>query len=146
MRFLFTLLLLCSASASAEIYKWTDKDGNVHFGDNPNNKEKATELSIDTESKSGVTHSSGRDKDRDRLLKKRAEKRAEKAEKKKEYEAKKKKMRRKCLLAKDRLDQHLRANAIYRVDKKGDRKYYSAKQRAKSEARLRKSISRYCSY
>jgi len=123
MKFFFALLLFCSTSAFAEIYKWTDKDGNVHFGDNPQSEENATELNINTDARSGVTHSSGRDKDRDRLLKNRAEERAEKAEKKKKYEAKKKKMRRKCLLAN-----------------------YSSKQRAKSEKRLRKSISRYCSY
>jgi len=146
MKFFFALLLFCSTSVFSEIYQWTDEDGNVHFGDNPNNKEKATELNIDTESRSGVTHSSGRNEDRDRLLKNRAEDRAEKAEKKEKYEAKKKKMRRKCLLAKDRLNQHLRASAIYKVDTKGERKYYSAKERAKSEKRLRKSISKYCSY
>ena len=146
MKFLFALLLLCSTSAFAEIYQWTDENGNVHFGDNPQNKEKATELNIDTESRSGVTHSSGRDKDRDRLLKNRAEERAEKAEKKKKYEAKKKKMRRNCLVSKDRLKQHLRASAIYKVDTKGERKYYSSRERAKSEKRLRKSISKYCSY
>ncbi len=146
MKFIFALLFLCSTSTFAEIYKWTDENGNVHFGDNPNNKEKATKLKIDTESRTGVTHSSGRDKDRDRLLKNRAEERAEKAEKKEKYKAKKKKMRRKCLLAKDRLDQHLRASAIYKVDSKGERKYYSANQRDKSLKRLRKSISKYCSY
>jgi len=146
MKFFLALLLLCATSAFAEIYKWTDENGNVHFGDNPNNKEKATELKIDTESRTGVTHSSGRNKDRDRLLKNRAEERVEKAKKKKKYEAKKKRMRRKCLLAKDGLDQHLRASAIYKVDSKGERKYYSTKQRAKSLKRLQKSISKYCSY
>ncbi len=146
MKLFFAFLLLFATSALAEIYKWMDENGNVHFGDNPDNKEKATQLKINTESKSGVTHSSGRDKDRDRLLKNRAEERVEKAEKKKKYKVKKKKMRRKCLLAKGRLDQHLRASAIYKVDSKGERKYYSAKQRAKSEKRLRKSISQYCSY
>ena len=30
----FILLLLCGP-VQAEIYKWTDKEGNVHFGDKP---------------------------------------------------------------------------------------------------------------
>lgn len=30
---LFLLLLLCAVNGSAEIYKWTDERGNVHFSD-----------------------------------------------------------------------------------------------------------------
>jgi len=132
-------------SAYGEIYKWTDESGNVHFGDNPKNKEEATELIINIDSKTGVTHSSGRNKDRDYILKKREQERAEKAKKKKKFLAEKKKMKRKCLAASDRLKRYTRASSVFIVDKKGERRYYSSEERAKSEQRLRKSIKRYCS-
>lgn len=33
------LLMLLSVTGAAEIYRWTDKDGNVHFTDQPRNKD-----------------------------------------------------------------------------------------------------------
>jgi len=135
---------MLSPQAFSEIYKWTDAEGNVYFGDNPNNKDKATELNINTESRSGVTHSSGRNKHRDLLLKQSAEARAEKAEKKKKYQEKRKRMKRKCVLARGHLKQHIRASGVYKVNSKGERQYYSNKERAKSEKRLRSSINKYC--
>ena len=35
MRFLFVLLATLSFSAVAQVYKWTDENGNVHFGTQP---------------------------------------------------------------------------------------------------------------
>lgn len=32
---LFTFILVSSQHAAAEIYKWTDEHGNIHFGDRP---------------------------------------------------------------------------------------------------------------
>jgi len=32
-KLVFVMLLFCSASASAELYKWTDEQGNIHFSD-----------------------------------------------------------------------------------------------------------------
>ncbi len=45
--FLF-LLAVCASNPGfsyAEVYKWVDEQGNVHFGDRPPQKEKATNLS-----------------------------------------------------------------------------------------------------
>lgn len=37
MRSIFTLVacLACAAAMAGEVYKWTDKDGRVHYGDRP---------------------------------------------------------------------------------------------------------------
>lgn len=35
MRILFTLLLLLASTAYGQVYKWTDENGNVHFGTQP---------------------------------------------------------------------------------------------------------------
>jgi glutaredoxin len=44
---LFLLLFACSASfVHAEIYKWVDEQGRVHYGDNPNEKEKLSSTNI----------------------------------------------------------------------------------------------------
>jgi hypothetical protein len=53
-------LMLCAISAQAEVYRWTDKDGKVHYSDNPppdanvqqrklnDNKVEATKQSFET--------------------------------------------------------------------------------------------------
>lgn len=35
MRILFTLLLILASTAYGQVYKWTDENGNVHFGTQP---------------------------------------------------------------------------------------------------------------
>ena len=67
-KFVFILLLIV-APVSAGIYKWTDSDGNVHFGDRPAEIDSATELNIRIDKNTGVTNSSGRQKEREYLLK-----------------------------------------------------------------------------
>lgn len=49
MRVVVALLLVCSTLANAEIYKWTDKDGNVHYGDSPKKGVVVEALDIDVQ-------------------------------------------------------------------------------------------------
>lgn len=44
MRILAALLLLFSCMANAEIYKWTDENGQVHFGDKPKANAETVEI------------------------------------------------------------------------------------------------------
>lgn len=44
MRWMFLPLLLVSLSAAAQMYKWTDKDGKVRYGDTPPPGVKATPM------------------------------------------------------------------------------------------------------
>src|SRR5690606_15684233 len=49
-----TLPLICSA----EIYKWTDENGRVHFGDKPKDKDQAEQLSLKVNSYESVSYES----------------------------------------------------------------------------------------
>lgn len=64
----FILFLFMALPVNAGVYKWTDEQGNVHYGDKPVNQEKATELQINSNVNTGVTHSAGDNKERDRML------------------------------------------------------------------------------
>lgn len=46
MKILCLILALLPLLASAEVYKWTDENGNVHFGDRPKNLNKAEVVEI----------------------------------------------------------------------------------------------------
>ncbi len=46
MRYILLLILLVTFAASADIYKWTDESGKVHFGDNPHQDQKVDKVEI----------------------------------------------------------------------------------------------------
>ena len=52
---LFVLVLLPSANATAEIFQWTDPQGQTHFGDRPPASSKAKKITVDINSYQSVT-------------------------------------------------------------------------------------------
>lgn len=54
----FVLLCQLSASVSSEIYKWTDSEGRVHFGDVENERYNAEKIDVKVNSYEHVTYSS----------------------------------------------------------------------------------------
>jgi len=144
MKNIIILLLLVTSSVSAAIYKWTDSDGKVHFGDKPVDQSSATELNIKINNHTGVSHSSGRNKDREYLLKKIDERKQEDAEKSKEQRELNKKNKQRCLNAKSKLQLQIQANSMYKMGPDGERTYLSDKQRAKRKKQIQKAIAKYC--
>lgn len=56
MRYLLLLLLIFPLSGIAEIYKWTDESGRVHFGDSPSDRDNAEKVTIEINSYEHVTY------------------------------------------------------------------------------------------
>jgi len=56
MKHLLFLLLLISIPSAAEIYKWTDEKGNVHFGDSPKDESKAEKVVVEVNSYENVSY------------------------------------------------------------------------------------------
>ena len=77
-------MLIVVSPVNAGIYKWTDSNGKVHFGDRPADVDSATEINIRSNNHTGVTNSSGNKDEREYLLKKIDEKKQEDADKRKE--------------------------------------------------------------
>lgn len=55
MRYFLFLLVFLSSFVSAEIYKWVDEKGRVHFGDSPKQNVKAEKVSVRVNSYKNVT-------------------------------------------------------------------------------------------
>ena len=53
--FILTILIVFCADATADIYKWTDASGKVHYGDRPEAADDAEKLDIKIKSFEGVT-------------------------------------------------------------------------------------------
>lgn len=56
MKYLSIILLMIPLLASAEIYKWTDESGRVHYGDTPSDKGAAEKVIVEINSYKNVTY------------------------------------------------------------------------------------------
>ncbi len=144
MKKILILMLGVISPVSAGIYKWTDSEGHVHFGDKPVNSEAATELNITINNNAGVTNSSGHKKDREYLLKQIEKDKEEKAEKRSKRLAEANKRKRKCDSYRASYQSHIQSNRSYFMSPGGERTYLSDKERLARKKKLSKGVSKYC--
>ncbi len=138
------VLVFITTTVNAGVYKWTDENGNVHFGDRPANKNEATELIYDTESKSGITNSSGNNKERARMTKELENDRKERESNREERQVKKKKKQKRCKKAKKNVHFYQKTNRIYKYNSNGERIYYSDKDREVKIKKYKNQVAKYC--
>ena len=115
-RLLILFALLATAGASAtEVYRWVDKDGRVHYGDQP--KQGGEAVDVRTGSGSGVPSES------------------EQARLNRDAECQKKKAQ---------LDSYKKASSIKETDSLGRTKEYNEQERAQFLAQAEKSANEAC--
>lgn len=141
-----TCALLCTltTTASADVYKWTDAQGRVHFGDKPpaGTSEAITMPSRETNATPAL--SEDRIETQRRLLDAYAEERRLKAEADEQTRKDKAERKRKCADLRDDLRNQENAGSIYQLDKNGERVFLSKEQREASTAVLRKEVEYWC--
>lgn len=137
------LALLVSTSANAEIYKWVDEHGKVHYGDKPNPKSEQLNISEESSPSKSLSKQE-REERRKRLIDAYNEDRAQKKEQAEKDRKKKARLNRNCAIAKDRLKGYMRAGSLYDLDKDGNRINLSKEEREKATNSLRKQINKYC--
>ncbi len=140
------LLLLSLPMAQAEIYKWVDDKGQVHYSEKPpKEKRSATEIRIRTYTPHAPLISpEQRKQQRDNLLRAFQEERQIRNEAKEKKEQKAAKNRNNCIHARDRLKSFERARVLYDLDEQGERVYLSDAQRKRTEDNLRAQIKKWC--
>ena len=140
------LSLSLSAAAGAEIYKWTDPQGQVHYGEKPGGKGAASitlpaapppaAAPPDARQRLENIRKWGDARHRERL----AEQRRKAEQKKRKAE-----LERRCLrLKNDLADMQQGRIAWYRVDEAGQRHFYSDQEVEGRKAALRRDIERNC--
>lgn len=140
---LITLLLFFSALANAGIYKWTDKNGNVHYGDKPTSSSEQLNVSVEAPS-SPTTDDETREERRQRITESMTDERLAREKKKAEAQQNKAEMNRQCVESKDRLKRYKRAGRLYNLDKDGNRNTLSEASRDKTISDLEKEIRKNC--
>lgn len=143
-----TLIILCIlglSAAQAEVYRWVDENGKVHYGDRPPVSQKAREIDIKaTEPAAPPPTEAERAEKRRRLLnvyRQERQQAREAAEKEKQARAE---AQRNCSIARDRLEQIERASYLYDLNEKGGRVAYSDERRVQATAKAKADVARWC--
>lgn len=145
MRYLLLALLIATTGAQAELYRWTDENGRVHFGDKPpgDDEEAAESIAKPKVPKIGQEDTRAIE-ERTRALLENEERQELELENRQSYvEQQKQKRRDKCTEARDRL-RRLEGAFSYRDTETGELYTVTEREAEEDRAQLRNWIAKYC--
>lgn len=144
-----TMLLLLVAMAGAadarQIYKWTDAEGNVHYGDKPVG-EQAEQLAIRS-SRTDPARIAAMAKAREET---RAVATAEElaaadgGPSKEELQAAARERQQKCAMYRERLEKFVMSRRLYREDERGERVYLDDDEAQAARERVQNRVEEFC--
>ncbi len=146
---LLILLLSLGQGAAADVYRWVDENGRVHFGDRPPANEAAETTTVETQdtppsSPGTAPGSSDRGVTRQRLLdqyQKEREAKQEATQKKREEEQRREQL---CVQARTELENYQIHPVLYEMAPNGERRYLSDQERAQTIAEARQAVEHWC--
>lgn len=146
-RVLLVLSALCLAmSAQAEIYKWVDADGQVHYSERAPEGQ-AEELNIKSAPASSTEPArtpQQRMEQQEKLLRSFAAEREIKEKQKAKQEKAEQERKKRCLQAQDTLFDYKNAGYLYERDATGKRRILSEEEKRQEEEKARKQVKRWC--
>ena len=139
--FLLGLLLFVSP-VMAEIFKWVDQNGVVHYGDKPTANSEQMEVQV--KETSSPQNSETREERRQRIADALESDRLDRQKQREKDKSEGERINRECVYAKDRLKNYKRAGRLYDLDKDGNRVVLPDKSRDKAIADLQRQINIKC--
>ncbi|MDX1695120.1 MAG: DUF4124 domain-containing protein [Ketobacteraceae bacterium] len=143
---LVTLLTWCG-TAQAEVYRWTDENGKVHFGDRPPGHVDAETLDM-PESRSSPAVPAVTDEQRlerhRRLVEALEEERKLKEQEKQEQKEKEEKLAAYCQRLLGEVKDSERINRYYRYNEQGERTYMSDDEADSYREKIRSTYEKRC--
>lgn len=146
--FIMVLVLMLNTVDAAEVYKWVDEDGQVHYGSKPKDKS-AKEVKIKNRYIDSGTSTPALST-RERLDKQKKFINALDADNKSIAEEKRKQKQQeelknsRCNAARDQLKRQESASALYDLDEKGDRILLDKKQYEIAMQQARARVEKWC--
>ena len=136
-------LLLPVAVAQAEVYRWVDEKGRVHYGDRPagNEAERVELHTRPTEKDPGMEQ---RRKKQQKLLKVLEEERRKKEAAQAEARAEQEAREQDCKKARERLSRYRNANFIYTEKEDGSRVILEGEEYERVLREAREAVQRFC--
>ena len=137
-------LTLVGTPALAEVYKWVDAEGNVHYGDRPpSSGQEPQSLSLPSAPDRDSDHGERSLKQR-RLLEAFEAERADQERVETEAAEAKRERAHDCEQARRTLANFERANIVYTTDENGARVYMSDEERRGAAANAKEWIRKHC--
>jgi len=138
------LVSISNSAHTADIYKWTDKQGNVHFGDKPGNKPAALyKIPKNNTANVSITNKE-RTKKRKKLLDSMQADRREKEKKRKDKRHNNDVKKYNCQVAKDDVKRYQRASGIYDRNEVGEKIYLSKEERKREIQHMKDQVKKWC--
>jgi hypothetical protein len=138
------LLLVTAPGVLAEIYRWVDAQGQVHFEDRSQAQSGGDARSYTPPAAAAEDPQQRMDRTR-KLLNAYQTERQQAREQQEQQKQELAKRTRQCAIARDNLRQYQQYGGIYRLDDEGQRVYLSDQERAALIQRSRDDIARWCS-
>ena len=142
---LMLVLIGASATAVGQIYKWTDEEGNVQYGDKP--------VGEDTERVAIQSRRTNPERVQSQVQA-RADAAAKAAEEEaaaapagptaEELQARLDERAKKCDTYRERLQRFVRSRRIYREDENGERVYMTEEEMQEAREKVEKQVQEYC--
>lgn len=139
-------LLVSGTAFSSEIYKWTDENGNVHFGDRPAGEapERLTIASNPT-NRTAVQEQNASRAEQRAEARQAKEEAAAAAPTKEEVQAAAAERTQKCATLRERMQKLVQSRRLYREDEAGERVYLDESETTAARAEVEQQIGEYCS-
>lgn len=128
----------------ADVYRWVDEEGGVHFSDKPKSHPSAEKIEIKTDTVRPDPNQQKRLKYQQHLLSVIEEERNIKQKKLAEKKKKKEERKKSCKKARKTLDEYLTSGQLYGIDKKGNKFYLSDDEREQEIKKAKEVVKYWC--
>jgi hypothetical protein len=135
--FLLLSCLMLAGAATAQAYRWVDKDGKVRYSDVPPQGQKATTI----KPPSGGPAAAAKDKEAPKPPAAKNPRDAQDAAEKEKQEAAAKEN---CALSREQLTLMESGQRVMKLDAKGERYFIDDTQRAQEIAKAKENVSQWC--
>ena len=150
-KYAIACLMMFVVSASGitlanDIYKWTDDDGNVHYGDRPSGDSSEERLAISSKPTNSANVQARVEPryERDVATKEEAAAAAGEGPSEEDLQAQAKEKAQKCETYKARLQKFVTSRRLYKQDEAGERVYLDEEQTQAARERVENQVQEYC--
>ena len=139
------LAALISLPAAAEIYKWVDEDGNIHYEDRPIGKTGVEHMDIVSRNTDSAAVQARVEADRKaRAVKEQVASEAPPEMSKEDIRAEQQARAEKCQMYRDRLQAFLSSTRLYEQDDSGERNYLNEEEVIAARSNVEDQIQEFC--
>lgn len=141
---LVMILVFGFSPGQAEVYKWVDEHGRIHYGDKPHENAETVSVKEQTIATESPDDDSTRREYRQRVLKSMQHERERLQEQRAQTREEEQKAQQQCAEARRRLADITNAGFLYQENAQGERMIFTDEQRAQATAQAEAAVKRYC--